>query len=79
MADNCVFGTAVNVLLAPLVITTMFQLGGPGGDFGAPPSAEKLKKAKEQELIELKFNLKLFFISCVTLKLISIGYDNFIA
>ena len=57
----------------------MFQLGGPGGDFGAPPSAEKLKKAKEQELIELKFNLKLFFISCVTLKLISIGYDNFIA
>lgn len=55
----------------------MFQLGG-SADFGAPPSAEKLKKAKEEEMNELKFNLKLYFISCVTLKLISFGYDHFL-
>ena len=57
----------------------MFQLGGPGGEFGAPQSAEKIKKAKEQELNDLKFNLKLFFMSCAALKLLSYGYDKFIA
>ena len=57
----------------------MFQIGGPGGEFGAPQSAEKIKKAKEQELNDLKYNLKLYFLSCVTLKLISFGYDYFFA
>ena len=56
----------------------MFQLGGTA-DFGAPLSAEKLKEAKEEEIKELKFNLKLYFISCVTLKLISFGYDQLLS
>jgi len=57
----------------------MFQLAGPGGEFGAPQSAKKMKKAKEQELNDLKSKLKLYFWSCVTLKLISYGYDRFFA
>jgi len=53
----------------------MFQLRGTGG-IGAPPSAEEIRKAKEQELKDVKINFAIFLGACLAMKTVAVVYRN---